>query len=145
MPVRPIAIADSWDVALPLMQENWRETGDSFPFEPSRDFYEHCERMQLLFAMGAYIGEDLVGYAVVMVAPHPFNPNVKVASGNPLYVVPQYRCGVLPGRLMLGAEREARERGAHKVYWHMRAGTKAAEMLAEHGYSVVDNVLMKEL
>jgi GNAT superfamily N-acetyltransferase len=61
---------------------------------------------------------------------------VKVASGNPLYVAPQYRCGVLPGRLMLGAERAARERGAVKVYWHMRADTKAAEMLGEHGYEL---------
>jgi GNAT superfamily N-acetyltransferase len=145
MPVRPIAIAESFDAALPLMQANWRETGDAFEFQPSREFYAHCEEKGLMFAMGAFIGNELVGYAVVAVTPHPFNPAVRMASCNPLYVAPQYRCGVLPGRLMLGAEREARERGAHKVYWHMRAGTKAADMLAEHGYECVDNVFAKEL
>jgi hypothetical protein len=34
---------------------------------PSRQFYVNCEAMGLLFAMGAFIGEELVGYAAVTV------------------------------------------------------------------------------
>jgi GNAT superfamily N-acetyltransferase len=145
MPVRPITIAESFDAALPLMQANWHESGDDFAFEPSREFYLQAEAMGLLFAVGAFMDEKLVGYAVVTVAPHPFNPAFVVANGNPLYVSPEYRCGLLTGKLMLVAEEQARLRGARKFHWVMRAGSRAADTLCDHGYRCIDMVVEKEL
>jgi GNAT superfamily N-acetyltransferase len=85
------------------------------------------------------------GYALVTVAPHPFNPAVRIASVNPLYVTPQYRGGVLPGRLIVMAEEKARERGAHRLYMHARAGTALDKVLLAHGFDDVDNVVGKKL
>lgn len=145
MPVREIDIAEHFDAALPLMEANWRETGCGFDFKPSRELFVQGQAMGMVYAMGAFIGDELVGYASAIVAPHPFNPEVTCASNNVLYVVPQYRSGVLPGRLMLGMERAAQARGARFVFWHTRAGTPVAEMMAEHGYENGDLVMMKEL
>jgi hypothetical protein len=54
MAVREIDIAQSWDAALPLMEANWRETGDSFPFAPSREFFVAMQHAQLVFALGPF-------------------------------------------------------------------------------------------
>lgn len=141
MAVRVIDIDEAWDAALPLMQANWRETGDSFEFAPSREFYVAMQNAELVVALGAFHEEVLHGYALVTIAPHPFNPAVTVASCNPLYVDPQFRSGVLPGRLILLAREVARTRKARRLYWHARAGTKLADTLIEHGCEPVDNVV----
>lgn len=145
MAVREIDIDESWDAALPLMQANWNETGGQFPFAPARDFYVSMQRAGFVFALGAFHDEQLRGYAIVTVAPHPFNPGVLVASCNPLYVDPQYRGGLLPGRLILLAEEKARERGAVVLYIHARSGTSVDKTLLKHGYEDVDNVVGKTL
>lgn len=145
MAVREIDIAEHWDAALPLMAANWRETGCGFDFAPSRDFYVTLQRAGLLFALGGFVDGELQGYTAVALAPHPFNPAVKVASGNPLYVTPQYRGGLMAGRLMLLGEQIAQERGARFAFWHMRSGTRIGDTLGHHGYECVDNVWMKEL
>jgi GNAT superfamily N-acetyltransferase len=147
MPVRPIDIAEHFDAAAPLMAANWAETGlPGFPFEPNRALYEHAQASGMLVAMGAFSpGDDLVGYATAIVAPHPFNPAVVVASTDTLYVQPDYRAGLLGARLMQAMEAAARERGARYVFWHMRAGTPGADMLARHGYQAMDTVMAKEL
>jgi GNAT superfamily N-acetyltransferase len=145
MGVREIDIAESWDSALPLMQANWRETGGDFAFVPSREFYVSMQQAGFVFALGAFHDDQLHGYAIVTVAPHPFNPGVRVASVNPLYVDPQFRGGLLPGRLILLAEEKARERGAAKLYMHARAGTALDKVLTKHGYTDCDNVVGKNL
>jgi GNAT superfamily N-acetyltransferase len=145
MAVREINIAEHWDAALPLMRANWRETGCGFDFAPARDFFVAMQDATLFLALGGFIDGELVGYAGITLAPHPFNPAVKVASGNPLYVTPQYRGGLMGARLMHLGEEIARARGARFAFWHMRSGTRAGDTLGAHGYECVDNVWMKEL
>lgn len=145
MAVREINIAENWDAARELMAANWRETGDAFPFAPAREFFERLQAGGFMVAFGAYSGNALVGYAGVTISPHPFNPEVLTASVNPLYVAPEHRRGILPGRLIATVRAAARERGAHRLYWHMRAGTAGAQMLAAHGCEMVDNVMAEDL
>jgi hypothetical protein len=96
MAVREIDIASHWDAALPLMEANWRETGASFDFAPSLEFFAQAQALGMLLALGAFHEDKLVGYASGIVAPHPFNPAVKVASVNVLYVKPEYRAACCP-------------------------------------------------
>ena len=81
----------------------------------------------------------------VVVVPHPHNPAVVVASNDALFVAPAWRSGLVAGRLIRTAEREAKARGAHRFTWHCRAGTGLASMLARRGYTPVDQVVMKEI
>lgn len=145
MPVREVNIAEYFDATLPLMQDNWRETGFDFEFAPSRQIYETAQANGVLLALGAFHNEELVGYATAVLTEHAFNPTVKMCLTDALFVSPAYRSGTLPGKLMLTVERIAKERGAKFVMWHTRAGTKLADVLRKRGYLDADTVVMKEL
>lgn len=143
--MREVNIDDWWDVALPLMRQNWRETGFDFDFAPDRGMYVVGQRAGFLIALGAFAGGNLVGYSTATLAPHPFNPRVRVCMSDALFVAPSHRGGLLPGRLVVGTERLARERGALRMAWHTRAGTPFAEVLRARGYRDADTVVMREL
>ena len=143
--VREVQITDYFDQALPLMRENWAETGFGFEFNPSRERYERLQASGLLFALGAFDGEELVGYSTAVVVEHLFNPARFTCSTDALFVRKSHRNGTLPGRLILETERIARERGAHSIAWHTRAGTKFSQALLLHGYELADVVVTKDL
>lgn len=128
-----------------LLAANWAETGFDFDFCPDVAAYQRLYDAGMCFAVGAFEGGDVVGYCTVTVIPHPHNPAVVVASNDALYVRPDHRRGLLAGRLIVTAEREARARGAHRFTWHTRAGTDLAQVMQRHGYAPVDVVVMKEL
>lgn len=145
MPVREVSIAEQFDQALPLMQRNWAETGMDFPFAPARERFEQAQAMGISVALGAFHEDALVGYAHGVLIGHPFNPEVLVCATDTVYVLPEHRDGVLPGRLILSMERIARERGARYVFWHLQAGSRIAQVMNDHGYRDIDVVKVKEL
>jgi GNAT superfamily N-acetyltransferase len=68
-----------------------------------------------------------------------------MGSNDALFVMPEYRSTMVPGRLIKLAEAEAAKRGATHFYWHTRAGTPLAETLERHGYTPADVVVMRKL
>lgn len=128
-----------------LLAANWAETGFDFEFRPDVAAYQRLYDAGMCFAVGAFEGDEVLGYCTVTVVPHPHNPAVVVASNDALYVRPDHRRGLLAGRLIVTAEREARARGARRFTWHTRAGTDLAQVMQRHGYTPVDVVVMKEL
>lgn len=143
-----VAIVNPADVLLSvrdLVDANWQETGFDFDFNPDVETYRKLHDAGLMFAVAAFVDECIVGYCSVAVVGHPHNPSVKVASNDALFVDPGYRNGLLSGRLINSAVREARRRGATRFTWHCRAGTDFADMLMRHGYKPVDIVVMKEI
>lgn len=128
-----------------LLAANWAETGFDFEFLPDVAAYQRLYDAGMCFAVGAFEGDEVLGYCTVTVVPHPHNPAVVVASNDALYVRPDHRRGLLAGRLIVTAEREARALGARRFTWHARAGTDLAQVMQRHGYTPVDVVVMKEL
>ena len=127
-----------------LMASNWEETGFDFPFNPSAEMYQAVVDAGLMFVIGAFDGEQVVGYCTMTVAPTMHNPSVILAANDALFVLPKYR-GITGGRMIRMAEREAKARGACRVLWHTRSGTKLHESMARHGYRPADIVMMKEI
>lgn len=128
-----------------LLAANWAETGFDFPFAPDVAMYQRMFEAGIVFAVGAFKGDEIAGYCTVCVVPHVHNPSVVVASNDALFVAEAYRNGTAAGRLILAAEGEAKRRGASRFAWHCRAGTPLAAMLTRHGYAPIDNVVMKGL
>lgn len=143
--VREVQITEYFEQALPLMRENWAETGFGYEFNPSRERYGRLQASGLLFALGAFDGGELVGYSTAVVVEHLFNPARFTCATDALFVRKSHRNGTLPARLILETERIAWERGAHVIAWHTRAGTKFTEVLAKHGYEISDVTVTKEL
>lgn len=128
-----------------LLRANWAETGFDFAFNPDCDAYQRMFDAGICFAVAARRSGQVVGYCSVMVAPHPYNPDVRLAATDALFVHPTHRNGITAGRLIQAAEREAQARGATRISWHCRAGTATAVMLTRHGYTPADIVVIKEL
>jgi len=143
--VQVVNPAEWIDKIRPLTQANWAETGFDFPFAPDVEAYGRLWDAGYVFAVGAFVGDEVVGYAVITVVPHPHNPAVVVAANDALFVAPTYRNGITSGRLILAAEAEAKRRGARKIVWHTRAGTPLATMLQTHGYAPIDVCVGKDL
>ena len=143
--VQVVNPAELIDKNRPLIQSNWAETGFDFPFDPDVEAYGRLWDAGYAFAVAAFVGDEVVGYAVITVVPHPHNPAVIVAANDALFVAPAYRNGITSGRLILAAEAEAKRRGARKIVWHARAGTPLATMLQTHGYTPIDVCVGKDL
>ena len=127
-----------------LMRQNWDETGFGFEFKPSVETYQAVVDLGLMFVLGAFDGDEMIGYCTMTVTNHMHNPAIKVASNDALFVRPDYR-GITAGRLIIAAEREAKARGAARILWHTRAGTNLAEIFTKRGYAPADIVVMKEI
>lgn len=128
-----------------MLEANWSETGFDFEFNPDVTMYRKLYDMGMLFAVAAFDQEVVVGYCTVTVSSHAHNPAIKFASNDALFVESEHRNGLVPGRLIKTAEREAAQRGAQRFSWHCRAGTPFADSLIRHGYKPVDIVVMKEI
>ena len=137
--------ADWMPRIIPLLLANWAETGFDFEFKPDLESYARLYDAGLLFAVAALDGDECVGYATVAVIPHPHNREVIMGSNDALFVDPVYRNGLVSGRIIKTAEREAKARGATHFYWHTRAGTPLSEILLNHGYQPADVVVMRAL
>ena len=127
-----------------LMRQNWDETGFGFEFKPSVETYQAVVDLGLMFVLGAFDGNEMIGYCTMTVTNHMHNPAIKVASNDALFVRPDHR-GIIAGRLIIGAEREAKARGAARILWHTRAGTNLANIFTKRGYAPADIVVMKEI
>ena len=129
-----------------LLEQQWAEVGFDFPFAPDVGAYQRLFDAGMCFAVRAYDASgEMVGYCTVVVAPHPHNPLIVIASNDALFVAPEHRGGTLAKKIMQASEDEAKRRGAVRFTWHCRAGTSLARMLAKHGYTPADEVVMKEL
>lgn len=128
-----------------LLASNWAETGFDFAFDPDVQAYQRLHDAGAAFALACFDGSEVVGYCTVCVVPHPHNKTVLFGSNDALFVLPEYRGGTAPGRLIKAAEAEAKRRGAQLFAWHTRAGTPLAEVLQRHGYQPIDVTVGKRI
>jgi predicted GNAT superfamily acetyltransferase len=143
--IREVQIADYFDEAVPLMRSNWDETGFSFEFKPSKEWYVKAQEVGICFALAAFDKEEaMIGYVTAFVAPHQFNHGVKFCSTDALFIDKEHRSGLLAGRLIQKTEEIAQARGAQFIAWHTRAGTPLAKMMARREYTAMDHIVAKE-
>lgn len=126
------------------MEANWHETGFDFRLNPSEQMYRSAVDTGLMFVLAAFDGDNIVGYCTMVVHPHMHNPDVIVAANDALFVKREYR-GMTGARLIRMAERESARRGASRVLWHTRTGTRLHDTFVKRGYKPIDTVVMKEI
>lgn len=143
--VREIRFTDYADQMGDILRANWGETGFGFPFALDIPTYQRMEQTGLLLAIGAFHGEEVIGYSSAVVAPHPYNPNVICCNTDALYVRPAYRNGATVYKLVTATRQAAKQRGANLMIWHTRAGTKFGKALEKRGYRCAEAVYIKEL
>lgn len=143
--VRESRIADYIDKTSELMQANWDETGFDFPLNLNKEMYVRFEQMGILVVIGAFDGDEVVGYSIASVLPHPYNPEIACCNSDCLFLRKDYRHTNAGARLVLETERVAKQRGAHRMLWHARGDTEFVDVLLKRNYEVADVILMKRL
>lgn len=143
--IREIRAADYIDAFMPMLAENWAETGFDFDLVPDVGRIDALQAMGILFVLGAFADDTLVGYSSAMVAGHTYNPAIIMCNSDALFVRKPWRPSSIGARLVLATEQLAAERGATRMLWHTRAGTPFAATLERRGYQPADIVVMKRI
>lgn len=143
--IREIKAADYIRKVQDLLSENWAETGFDFELRPDVEMVRQLQESGLLFVLGAFDGDELIGYSSAMVSPHTYNPAVICCNSDALFVRRAYRKTSVGARLILETERTAAAYGAMRMLWHTRAGTSLAAALERRGYEPADVIVMKEI
>lgn len=100
-----------------LFEQNYTEAALlGHPFNLFEDFYSQAEESTPSFAIVAYDGGEVVGYCSVFIGMHQ-HTSVAMATNDAIFVLPEYRSGLLTGQLFVRSEREAKARGAVAFQW----------------------------
>lgn len=92
------------------------------------------EQKDATVSLGAYLGEELVGYAVSIVYPHLHFAGTLYCQNGALFVGVAARGRRLGLRLIEETERVAVGMGAKRVQWHARRGGALQALLQLRGY-----------
>jgi predicted GNAT superfamily acetyltransferase len=149
--IREIEIADWLDRAAELYCDHAAELAEfpelnpeEHPPEPLAPVYVEMSRLGLLVALGAFRGEELVGYCVAFLSKHPHYRDLVVAQCDVLYVSPTAR-GATGLRLKAHMERIAIQRGAAVMLWTARPGSDLQAVLNAQGYRCQEIIYSKVL
>lgn len=143
--VREGSLADNIDKIDDLLRANWEETGFNFPLKLDKERYKQFEALGILLVVGAFNGDEVVGYSLASVLPHPFNPDVVFCNSDAMFLHPDYRHTTAGARLKAKTAELAKARGAKRIFWHARGDTGFADMLRKRGYHLADEVFMEDL
>ena len=143
--IREIQAAEHIGKVQHLLAENWAETGFDFDLCPDGETIRRLQDADLMFVLGAFDDDELVGYSSALISPHTYNPSIICCSSDALFVRRAWRKTSAGARLIAETERAAAAKGASRMLWHTRAGTPLAAALERRGYTPADVIVMKEI
>lgn len=112
---------------------------------PQWDVYRKLYETGILKAIGAFDGNNLVGFVSVLIAVLPKNGMV-VANTESLFVLDEYRKAGLGLRLISAAEELAKDMGAIGLIVNAHPGSKLETILnRKKSYSEINRVFFKPL
>ena len=143
-----IRLSDWLEEAQPLFIEHWQEVAEvtGVP-KPSldRDNLVQMEDDGMIFSVGAFSGEELIGYSVNSIG-KTFNfDTLTIMNNEGIFIKKQYRGSMTGIRLIQESERLAKERGASRAKWHTYKDSRAAALFDSLGYKPYDIIFTKEL
>ena len=131
--VKEVRIGDYLPAVADLARQNWGETGFDFDLDLDGGRIQALQDAGVAIALAAFDGDKVVGYSTAYISPHTFNPRIICCLTEALFVDPEYRKCSAAYKLIRETERVAAQRGANRVLWGTRAGTKLADTLMRRG------------
>ena len=102
-----------------LIQHNFAESGlKGFPLVLNDAVYEALDAVGLSFSLVAFDGERPVGLCSVFISVHPQTTGL-FATNDTIFCMQVYRSRGVGGRLIVLAEREAKQRGCIAFQWQV--------------------------
>jgi hypothetical protein len=135
--------AESLIEALPLIEEAWTAIGCcEFMLDPD---IEDAIGNGTVKTFAARHGEELVGYALVVVSPNPLQFRKIEGMVLGIYVKPEHRAGGVATEFNRFIEARLCDDGVHCLSHTAPAGTSINRWLQRMGYSEVETVYQKSL
>jgi GNAT superfamily N-acetyltransferase len=113
--------------------------------KPFVEGYKVLEKADKLMIIGAFLGDQMVGYSANFLVQHMHYADLDVCQNDLLFVDKEHRKGRLGLGLIKETERLAAERGARLMMWHVKENTPLNILMQKKGYGVQDIIYSKEL
>jgi hypothetical protein len=132
----------------PLFEESYAEvmegTGIPRP-DINLDALKALDAVGMTMAIVALTSEnEVVGYTLSYAVPLFMYGGFVVMNNESMFVKPEHR-GTTSMRLIRETEKAAAGRGASRMVWHLRPGTRAEELFRRRKYQNFDNAWSKEI
>lgn len=141
--------ASDWlEQAESLMLEHWSEVAEATGVPKPVMDAEYLASMEvdgMLFTVGAFVGEGLVGYSMNSIGRTINFDNLIIMENQGIFIKKQYRGSLSGIRLIKESERIGKERGATRAKWHTYQNTRASALFDSLGYKSFDIIYTKEL
>ena len=134
--LRPITVADMQAQAAALLHAHWDEVEDGSrgAMRPRWDRYTDYEAAGILRIQGAFDGDELVGYCVLMLGAHLHDSEARPARIDAMFVRQDARGRRLGLRLVKWALETSAELAATESCAHARRDSAAAKLLEAMGF-----------
>ncbi len=113
-------------------------------WNPDLQRYQLLEDAGLIVAVGAYDGDELVGYSINVLSVH-MHYQLPMGRNDVLYLAPAYRQGQNGPALMNATRSALQHRGAAYVVWSAKPGTPLYKLLEHGGATVLETVFHEAL
>lgn len=136
------------DELFSLFSEHWDEVAlnkQVMVLKPDLQRYEAMGANGNLLVLGAWDGDELVGYSVNFVMQHLHYKDLRICSNDLLFVAQAHRKGRVGLRLIRATEEHARAAGAELMLWHGKPNTALVELMPALDYGVQDIIFSKQL
>jgi GNAT superfamily N-acetyltransferase len=137
-------IADAWHI----LEEHREELATDkvrMVLKPDLPVYIKLEDNNALLSIGAFDGDQIVGYSVSIISPNLHYSDLVMCQNDVLYLQEGYRTGPYGLKLIRETERLAKARGCHMMLWHAKMDTQFMALLAKLGYRVQDVIYSRGL
>lgn len=132
----------------PLLEMHFAEVGsdrESMPLKVDWPRYYAMEEAGVLVVCTARSDGKLVGYSAFFLYEHPHHEGKLVAHNDVLFLHPDYRRGLAGRLLMQFSEFHLKQRGVHKVMWHVTYANDFSRVLYRMGYRDEEKIVSKVL
>lgn len=137
-------IADAWQI-LEQHREELATDKSLMVLKPDLPVYIQLEDNDALLSIGAFDGDEIVGYSVNIISRNLHYADVVMCQNDVLFLKPDYRTGPNGLRLIRETERLAKGRGCHMILWHAKSDTQFMAILRKLGYRVQDVIYSRGL
>lgn len=136
----------NFDKAIELLEANWKETGIPIEFVASnaKTFYEYMAKLNALFSIGVFNEEELVGYCIITMSPHPLNHSIKVCNVDGIYLIPHLRNGKIVFDMMNSVKSIAKVHKANYIQWHASVDSSFLKVL-ESRFTPINRYFREQL
>jgi hypothetical protein len=148
MTIRSVSACEWMERAAPMLQAHWQEVAlhkGLMVLKPDIEAYREMEAKGQLVSLGAFLGEQPIGYSINLLHKHLHYADLTVAQNDLLFVIPEHRKGLAGHLLIRWTERTVRAHGARLMLWHAKPGTALESLMPRLGYGVQDTLFSKPL